>query len=176
MSQFLSERPAPDEFNSFYNGYVNSVPAGNVLVFLEAQRNEFLSILDNLHAQQAEYRYAPDKWSLKEVLGHMTDTEWIFSYRLLRFVRGDETPLPGMDQNVFMEGKPFAPRPMAEMVQDFNAIRTASIRLIGSLNSADFNRIGIASGFPFSSRALVWIIAGHCQHHMNVIKERYLGL
>ncbi|MBT4602160.1 MAG: DinB family protein [Bacteroidetes Order II. Incertae sedis bacterium] len=174
MTTFRSVRPEPEEFNPFYSGYVSSVPDGDIVDFLSDQQSRMTQLLKGHSDERADFRYAEGKWSLKEVVGHMVDTEWVFSYRLLRFVRGDETALPGMDQDVFMDEKPFVNRSLSDLSLDFETVRSASLRLIGSLDQAGFGKAGIASDVRFSVRSLVWIIAGHCEHHMNVINERYL--
>jgi len=169
-----SVRPSPDEYNEFYSGYVNSVPDGDLTAFLSEQQRDLISLRRSLDDTAVERRYAPDKWSVRQVLGHLVDTEWIFAYRMMRIARGDATPLPGMDQDEFMEGANFSERLFESMIEEFEGLRTATIRLSGSFSDEILNRRGTASGFEVSVRALRWIIAGHCQHHMKVLNERYL--
>lgn len=166
--------PKADEYNPFYEGYVKSVPQGDLLEILATQKHAVFKMMSGLHRTQENYRYEAGKWTLREVFGHMIDTEWIFSYRLLRIARGDSTPLPGMDQDQFMEGANFSDRSMGDLLVEFGGLRTASSALIGSLSEEAFDRRGTASGFPVTARALAWIIAGHCQHHLTIIRERYL--
>lgn len=173
MNAFRSVRPTPDEYNEFYAGYINAVPAGDISQILLAQKEQVLSWIDQATDDGADYRYEPGKWSAKEVIGHMIDTEWIFSYRALRFARGDQSPLPGMDQNVFMAGANFADRSLHDLRAEFSGLRAASFQLVSSFSEEILNRTGVASGFTFSVRAMSWIIAGHCQHHLNILKERY---
>jgi len=173
MTLFRSVRPDPSEYNPFYAGYVNAVPDGDIAQTLVAQKEDVLIWMDAATTQQADFRYAPGKWSAKEVVGHIIDTEWIFTYRALRFARGDQSPLPGMDQDMFMAGANFSDRSLADMRAEFSGLRTASSQLISSFPEEIFNRTGVASGFSFSVRAMCWIIAGHCQHHLHILNERY---
>jgi len=168
-----AKRPQSHEFNAFYAGYVGCVPEGDVIETLKTQQRALLDWIA-LHAPGIEnYAYADGKWTTKEVIGHIIDTEWIFTYRALRFARGDSSPLPGMDQTVFMEGANFADRSLTELATEFDGLRTASAQLLASFSEDILQRTGTASGFPFSVRAMSWIIAGHCQHHFNILKERY---
>lgn len=168
-------RPTSSEYDRFYNGYVQAVPDGNVLDFLEQQKTALINLLTGLTPEQESFSYEPGKWTLKEVVGHMVDTEWVFSYRLLRFGRGDQTLLPGMDQDDFMAGVDFGAIPMPALSAQFNGLRTASHLLISSFTPEDLLKKGTASGVEFSVQALIWILAGHCQHHMNIINQRYLS-
>jgi len=174
MASHRSNRPSPSEYNPFYAGYVNSVPDGDVVETLINQQKAVLEWVEKTSAADADYRYAPDKWSAKEVLGHMVDTEWIFTYRALRFARGDQSALPGMDQDQFMAGANFADRSLEDISAEFSGLRTASIRLLTSFSEELLSRTGTASDSPISVRALCWIIAGHCQHHLKILKERYV--
>jgi hypothetical protein len=173
MTTFRTVRPAPSEYNSFYAGYVNAVSDGDIIEALVSQKSSLLNWIDSASTKQADFRYAPGKWSAKEVVGHIIDTEWIFTYRALRFARGDQSPLPGMDQNQFMEGANFAERSLGDLRVEFSGLRTASTQLMGSFSEAVLDRVGIASDCPFTVRAMMWITAGHCQHHLTILNERY---
>lgn len=168
-----SKPPQKGEFNDFYRGYVGSVPSGDVVETLKSQQQTVLHWMETHGAERENFSYAPGKWTTKEVFGHMIDTEWIFTYRALRIARGDQTPLPGMDQTVFMANANFADRTLPDLAAEFVALRTASTQLIASFSEEIMDRAGTASGFPITVRALCWIIAGHCQHHFNILKERY---
>jgi hypothetical protein len=170
----LAQRPGPGEFASSFAGYVAHVPDGDVIATLsrELQRSE--TLLGRLPAAKADFRYAPGKWSLKEVLGHVIDAEWIFTYRALCFARGDKGPLPSMDQDQFMAGANFASLPLATLLAQFRHLRSASTLLFSSFGPEVLERRGVASGNEFSVRALPWIIAGHGMHHLGVIESRYL--
>ena len=173
MASHHSKRPQSTEFNVFYKGYVDSVPEGDVIHTLGVQKNELLSWVESNGPGIENYRYADGKWTTKEVLGHVIDTEWIFTYRTLCFARGDASPLPGMDQTVFMAGANFKDRSLPDMAAEFEALRSASMRLLSSFSEEILDRKGTASGFSFTVRAMTWIIAGHCQHHFNILNERY---
>jgi len=167
-------RPDYSEYDDFYAGYIAAVLDGNVIETLRSQRTAFVDLFRRIPSEKIDHRYAPGKWSIKEVLGHMCDSEWIFTYRALRFARADRTPLPGMDQDAFMEGSDFPNRTMDSLIDQFIHLRGASINLFERFSEDVLSRTGNASGCDFTVRALVWICAGHGQHHVNVIRERYL--
>lgn len=169
-----TQRPGADEFNPFYAGYVGSVPDGDVVARLESELETGLAFYDALPADRRDHRYAEGKWTVREVLGHVVDTERIFSYRLMCMARGDETPLPGMDQDDYMDGADFAGRSWGSLRAEYEHLRRANVALVSSLGADEFDRRGTASGFPVSVRALVWILAGHEIHHREVIAARYL--
>jgi hypothetical protein len=173
---FRSLRPDSNEYNAFYATYVNAIEPGDILQILTEQKLEVLLWMDSATPEMADFRYAEGKWSAKEVIGHMVDTEWVFAYRLLRFSRGDKTPLAGMDQDLIMAGANFQDRDLSDMAQEFKGLRRATIQLVGSLSEDMMHRSGTASGFGFTVRAMCWIIAGHCQHHLNILHERYVVL
>ena len=170
-----TQRPGADEFNEFYAGYIGSVPDGDVVDRLETELDTGLAFYRGVPEDRHDHRYAEGKWTVREVLGHVVDTERIFSYRLMCMARGDQTPLPGMDQNQYMDGADFAVRSWASLMAEYEHLRRANVALVSSLGAEDFDRRGTASGFAVSVRALVWILAGHEIHHRQVIVERYLA-
>lgn len=170
----MNKRPGKDEYAAHFGNYVTLVPEGDLLNILEHQQRETVSLLDELTEEQGYYRYAPDKWSLKEVLGHITDNERIMSYRLLRIARGDTTPLPGYDQDVLAQGASFDLFPLAQLVEDYIAVRKATLTLLRGLTEEAWLRKGTASSVAISARALACVISGHEIHHMRIIRERYL--
>lgn len=167
-------RPGPDEFAPYYLTYVGKVAGEDAHPPLVAQRESTARLLAGLPESQAAFRYAPGKWSLREVIGHLADSERIFAYRLLRVARGDTTPLASFDENRYVPAGNFERRPMGEVAAEFAAVRDATLALVGGLEPADLERHGIASDKPVSARALAWIIAGHEAHHVGVLRERYL--
>ena len=167
-------RPTPEEFNEFYQDYIDQVPDGDILDFLKSQRLRMNELISSFPESRIDYRYADGKWSAKQVVGHVVDTEWIFTYRALRIARNDRTPMAGMDQNEFMAGANFGDRTLESLGQEFNHLRSASVELFSSFNEGVMSRSGTASGFPFTVRALIYIIGGHTEHHMCVLQERYL--
>jgi hypothetical protein len=166
------ERPAPSEFNEFYSGYIGKVPASGPLALLESQMKSFEK-LRGVSEADAAYRYAEGKWSVKELVGHMADTERLFSYRLLHIVRGDQAPLPGMDENAWNANAPHGRRAMKDVVAEMIVVRLATVALVGSLDADALRRTGVANNLPISARALCWILPGHAQHHLDVMRERY---
>jgi uncharacterized damage-inducible protein DinB len=165
-------RPTADEFASFYAGYIATVPASGPVAALEAQRRD-VEALAALPETKAAYRYAEGKWSVKEVLGHLADAERVFSYRLLRVARADSTPLAGFDENAWAAVAPYHLRPIADVATELLAVRGATLALVRSVDEAALLRQTVANGKVVSGRALVWILAGHCQHHLQVLKDRY---
>jgi uncharacterized damage-inducible protein DinB len=164
--------PQPSEFNEFYAGYIGKVPASGPLASLTAQIPAF-ERLGQLSAEDAEHRYAEGKWSVKELLVHLSDTERVFSYRLLHVTRGDQAPLAGMDEKKWMAAAPHHHRRIADVATELIAVRRATLALMESLDEAAIARTGTANNFPISARALCWIIPGHAQHHLEVLRERY---
>jgi hypothetical protein len=166
-------RPAEGEFNPFYAGYIAKVPDGDVMKILEAQLREVRSLLSTIPEGRGDYRYAPDKWSIKEAIGHICDAERIFSYRALRFARGDASPLPGFEQDQYVAAGNFNARTMAGLIDEFVQVRDATLSLVRTIDHEAGARHGQASGKEITVRALVWIIAGHAAHHVGVLRERY---
>lgn len=166
------DRPQASEFNPFYAGYVDKVSAGGPLDHLHAQLASF-ERLRRLSDEDASTRYAPDKWSVKELLGHVSDTERLFAYRLLHIARGDRAALAGMDEKAWSAVAPHGHRRISELVDEMNAVRAATMTLIESLDAAALDRSGVANNHPISARALVWILPGHAQHHLDVLRDRY---
>ncbi|HJU43821.1 MAG TPA: DinB family protein [Vicinamibacterales bacterium] len=164
--------PHTTEFNEYYARYTGKVPASGPLAALHAQLATFEK-LGQLSDSDASYRYADGKWSVKEVVGHISDVERLFSFRLLHIARGDQAALPGMDEKVWSAAAPHDRRRISELAKELIAVRHATIALVESLDEAAVARAGVASGFPVSTRALCWILPGHAQHHLDVLRERY---
>lgn len=173
ISSPWSVRPAEDEYNPFYAGYVGSVPDGDLMPFMAGQLHRVQQVMRGLSADQVDYRYADDKWTVRELMGHMLDTEWVFGSRLLRIARGDKAALPGMDQNDFMANSFVADRSMTSLIAEFSGLRTATMTLMDSLRAEVLHWKGNASGFDITVRAQGWILVGHCEHHMTILKDRY---
>ncbi len=166
-------RPQASEYAPYYEKYVAMVPDGEIVETLEAQLKEMKLLLGTLSEEGAEYRYAAGKWSIKEVLGHISDQERVFAYRLLRIARGDQTPLAGFDQDEYVKMGNFSTRPLAELLEEFTAVRRATMALVQSLDEAAWSRRGVTNQKEISARALVFLIAGHERHHRVVLQERY---
>jgi len=168
------KRPQTTEYAPYYGTYVMLVPEGDFLEILEAQLREMQELLAPVGEQQADFRYGPDKWSIKEILGHINDAERIFSYRMLRIARGDETPLPGFEQDDYVKTANSSGQKLSALLEEFVAIRRSTLALVRSLESSAWLRQGTASGKPVSVLALGFIIAGHVIHHQRILAKRYL--
>jgi uncharacterized damage-inducible protein DinB len=173
MSMLSLSRPAPDESKAFYHGYISEVPGELIGKYLVDQLDVLERLMAPLDDVAARSRYAPGKWSVKEVLGHLIDVERIFAYRLLRIARGDATPLPGFDENAYVPTGDFDARPLASLMEEFRTLRLSTIALMDGLPREGWSRKGQASGSPISTRALAYIIVGHLTHHARVLRERY---
>lgn len=170
----MNQRPAVSEYAPYYNTYIRLVPAeGDLNLLLQEQLKSTCALLSGLSDEQGNYRYAEGKWSVKEVLGHITDNERIMGYRLLRIARGDKTPLPGYDQDTMMEGAPFQACSLAFLLEDYQAVRLATLTLLKSMTEEAWVRQGTASDCVFTARALACVIVGHELHHLQVLRERY---
>lgn len=172
---FREQRPTTDEYAEYFDRYISKVPDEDIIEILKEQFASSLELYSNVPDALENYRYAPEKWSLKQVVGHIIDAEWVFTYRALRFARGDQTPLPGMDQDVFMAGANFEARSFESVTAEYKYLRSANLTLFESFDEAILDRTGNASGVDFSVRALLWLTAGHERHHIKVLRERYLN-
>ena len=166
-------RPEPDEYASFYAGYIARVPETDITGALRHGLDATQELLRGITAERAASSYAPGKWSVKEVVGHVADAERIFAYRLLRIARGDATPLSGFDEQAYVAAAGFDRQPLAALLEQFEAARAATLGLLRSLGAEAWERRGTANGHPVSVRALGYILAGHAEHHLNLLRERY---
>lgn len=168
---------APDrtEAAEYYFTYINQVPAGDIVTILERQVPEMQALFDGISHERSAYRYAPDKWSIRQVLSHVNDGERVFSHRALWFARGFDTELPSFDQNVAIAADGADDRSWQSLVEEFRSVRAASLSLFRSLPADAWLRRGVASGNPFTVRALAYIVAGHVYHHARILRERYLS-
>jgi hypothetical protein len=167
-------RPEPDEFAPFYAGYVARVPDGDIVETLASQITDTAKLLRSLPESMGDHRYGPDKWSIREVIGHMADGERIFAYRALRFARGDETPLPGFDENIYVANADFGTRTIDDLMSEFEHLRQATVHMLRGLDEAAMSRRGSANDREISVRALAFIMAGHERHHLEIPRTRYL--
>jgi DinB superfamily len=167
--------PEPTEFAEYYLTYIDKVGRGDIRAILEAQLPETTTFLQGISEEKSLHRYAPDKWSIREVLSHINDTERVFTFRALWFARGFDSPLPSFDQDIAVGGAGADARPWARHVEEFRAIRLASIALFRNLPAEAWTNRGVASGNPFTVRAIAYIVAGHLTHHVGVLRQRYLS-
>jgi hypothetical protein len=173
MTTLTIARPAAAEYNPYYQKYVNQVPEGDLLATLQRQGGETVTLLRNVSEEKSTFAYAPGKWTLREVIGHLTDAERVFTYRALSFARADPSALPSFDENVWAATSNAGARTIEDHIDDFIAVRASTLALFRGFGSAELARSGVASGNPVTVRALAWIIAGHERHHVGVLRDRY---
>jgi hypothetical protein len=166
--------PDPSEYAPYYGRYITLVGGNDVVAALEDQPRDTLALLSTLSEEQGDSRYAPDKWSVKEMLGHVIDAERVFSYRALRFARNDRTPLASFEQDDYVRAGNFADCRLADLIEEFVCVRRASLWFFRQLSAEAWMRRGIASGNEVSVRAVAYIVAGHELHHRRVLQEKYL--
>ena len=172
---FRSTRPAVGEFLPYYGTYIDEVPEGDIVETMRRQLPETLALIRSIPEADGDKRYAPDKWSIREVIGHVIDGERIFTYRALRFARADSTPVPGFDENEYVKNAPFSTVTLANLADEFDHVRRASVHFFSNLSEEALSRRGTANGAEISVRALAFILAGHETHHANVLRTRYLN-
>ena len=173
MPNAAAVRPRAEDYAPYYERYVKRVPDGSVLDTLARQAEETTALFSGLDAERGKYRYAPDKWSVLDVLGHVMDTERVFAYRALRAARGDETPLPGFDETTWAPLARYSEHTVADVVAEYRAVRAATIALLRGLDDAAWDRTVTANEQGVSVRGLAWIMAGHELHHRGVLTEKY---
>jgi hypothetical protein len=171
----MRQRPTNVEYSAYQEQYVSLVGEGSITDILAEQAERTIALLSSITEEQANYRYAPGKWTLKEVIGHISDNERVMSYRLLRIARGDKTPLPGYDQDDFMKEAPFQSWTLSQVIEDYASVRRATLTLVRGLSDEALLRTGIANDSAISARALAYINAGHELHHLRIIQEKYLA-
>ena len=175
MEVWENEYPASSEYVHYYSGYVGLVEKANIINTLNSQMHELYTLINTVPGDKAFFSYAPDKWTLKEVFGHMIETERLFCYRAFCISRGESKPLPGMDQDEYMAGNNYNKRTLANLSNEYLAVRVSTIHLLSNMTREMIGQKGNASGFDFTVRALAFIIAGHERHHINIIREKYLA-
>jgi len=168
-------RPQTGEYASYYEKYVSLVPATDILGVLEGQRLAMTQLLGARSEREGNFRYAPDKWTVKEVIGHVTDAERIFAYRALRIARGDRTAMEGFEQDDYVKTGGFSERTLADLSEEFASVRDASLSLFRSLSASAWTLSGLANKNEVSVRALAYIIAGHAVHHLRILEEKYFS-
>jgi uncharacterized damage-inducible protein DinB len=167
-------RPQPNEAASYYSKYIERVSSDDIVAVLATQLEETVDLLSDISEEQSLYRYASDKWSMRELLGHVSDTERVFTFRALWFARGFQDPLPSYDQEVAVAVAESDKVSWAGHINEFRAIRSATIAFFRNLPSEAWLRNGIASDNSVTVRALAYIVAGHASHHLAILRERYL--
>ena len=163
-----------NEYAFFYAPYINALGEVNLMEELEISLHDFIRFVQNIPMDKFDYRYAEGKWNIKEIIQHVIDTERIFAYRVLRISRNDQTPLPGFDENYYIDNTKAANRSIQDLLTEFSAVRHSNLFLFKSLSDEQLKRIGIASNAAVSVRAIGFIMIGHQKHHQKVFDERYL--
>jgi hypothetical protein len=173
MAQLTISRPAADEHDPYYAKYIERAPEGDITDILAAQIGDTMRLLASIDESKALHRYAPGKWSVKEVIGHLIDAERVFGYRILRIARADATPLAGFDETAYVPAGGFDRRPLRSLLDEFAAVRASTVALLRGIDEEATRRRGTANGQVITPRALAYIIAGHERHHVALLKERY---
>lgn len=168
------QKPMDTEYAPFYKTYIDKIESPAVVDFLAAQMNRFNEICTGIPETKTFYKYEEGKWTIKELVGHCIDTERVMSYRLLRISRGDETSLAGFDENEYVRNSNFNSRDWATLLMEFHYVRASNLILINSLSDEQLMKMGKANELTISARALVYIIAGHLEHHLDILIRRYL--
>jgi DinB superfamily len=174
MSVATAVRPAADEHVEYYGKYIKLVQESDAISALRLELEDTLATLHAIPETQGDHRYAPGKWSIRQVVAHLIDAERVFAYRALRFARADETPVPGFDETTYAESAGADQRTLRSLVDEYESLRRADIAMFEGLPEAAWVRRGSANGNAISVRALAFIIAGHGRHHAGLLRERYL--
>ncbi len=170
----LITKPQSSEYNAWYENYIRQTPEGNILELLTQNQKNTPDLFRNIAESKANFAYAEGKWTIKEILGHIIDSERVFAFRLFWFLRKGDAPMPSFDQDEFMKNAHFANRTLKSLADEFAAVRESTLFIVREISEKDLAVQGIMSGNPVSIRALLYIIAGHEIHHLTILKERYL--
>lgn len=170
-----SQVPPLGEIAEYYHGYLAKIPPGDIQSFLRDQTDRMRATLDEIPDSFASHRYAEGKWSIRQLVGHVSDTERVFAFRAFWFARGLPEPLPGFDQDIAVTYADDDRRDFAGLIREFVEVRATTLDLFDSLPAVAWGRGGIASGQPVTVRALAWVIAGHVEHHLDILTGRYLA-
>ena len=168
-------RPAKNEYDPYYERYISLVENDDIVDTLGAQLTKLQDVFTGMPDDRGTYAYEEGKWTLKEVIGHLIDGERMFAYRLLRISRGDQTPIEGFEQDGYIENGFANQRSFADLLEEFSLLRRANLLLIKNLDDEGWRRTGIANNVAISSSALVYVMAGHIEHHLGILKDRYLS-
>jgi hypothetical protein len=167
-----TQHPPADEYAPFYQGYIAGLPDGDIVAQMRSQE-KVLSKLPSIVPPREDFAYAPGKWTVRQVVGHLSDAERVFGYRALRVSRGDATPLPGFDENTYVANSNSASRSLQGLVSELLLLRGANLHLFSALDEDAWLRVGAANSHPVSTRALAFIIVGHVEHHFRILRDRY---
>ena len=171
--QYL-ERPIETEYSEYAAGYVALVPENDVLKVMREQIEIVRELISSISAEQELFRYAPEKWSIREMVGHLNDGERVFGFRAFTFARGDSAALPGFEENDYVRESNSDQVPLPDLLAEFIALRQSNVMMLEQLKEEAWERVGVANDNAVTVRAIVWIMAGHIRHHLNILTERYL--
>ncbi len=174
MTTLWSDRPTTEEYVEYYERYISLVPETDIVQASSAQLNETLAFLRAIPPEKADYRYAPGKWSVKEVIGHLLDSERVFAYRALNFARGNTAPLPGYEQEEYVIAGEFDAYDMTDLISEYEQTRCGNLGFLRHLPATAWSRTGVASERSFTVRALAFVMVGHERYHLEVLRTRYL--
>lgn len=163
----------PEVYPPSYELYISKVPDGDISEILTRQGDQIKASLSHIPEVRGAHRYAPGKWSVRQVIGHISDTERIMTYRMLHIGRGDPAPLSGFDENLFARNARFDQMSIAALSEDLLAVRAATVSLVNQFDESDFRRTGVVSGHPCSILGLAFMVAGHFRHHLEILREKY---
>lgn len=175
MTLSYLQRPGANEYAEYYEKYVSLVPETNILKVLGEQMESVRGLISNIPAEQETFRYAPEKWSIRELVGHINDGERVFGFRAFTFAHSEASALPGFDENDYVRESNFNQTPLQDLLAHFLLLRDSNILLLEQLAERDWAKSGVASENAVTVRALVWIMAGHVRHHLRILTERYLS-
>ncbi len=177
MTNYVPGHPDPSEYAPHFQGYIDNTTsnADDVLAALEAQMGELRALVGGLDPAQAGHRYAEGKWSIREVIGHLADSERVFGYRAMCIARGETASLPSFEEKVYASNSPADRRTLADLLDELAEQRSANIRMLRALTPESWARIGTANNLPISTRAIAYVILGHGRHHLRVLRERYFS-
>jgi hypothetical protein len=169
----VNQRPQQAEYAPFYGTYVTLVPETDVLTVLERQIAVLRELAASVSADRERFAYAPGKWTIRQMVGHLGDAERVFGYRALCFSRRDQAPLPGFDEQSYVDRASFDRIPLAGLIEELVLVRSANLRLLQALENDQWSATGTANGAAISVRALAYVIAGHVRHHLGILRDRY---
>lgn len=168
--------PGLDEAPAYYQRYINIVKSGDAYAFMEKQLTDIPAYIKSLPESKAEFRYAAGKWTAKELIFHITDCERVFSYRALTFARGESITLPGFNQDIWIQNIDFSKYTLADLAEEFEIVRKCTLLVYKNLSEEALLRKGIANKNEVSVRAIAYITAGHSEHHLNILRDRYINI
>ena len=175
MSKTAIGRPEPTEYAEYYGGYIGKVRGSDILSFLERQLDSAVTLLSGIDEAKGDFRYEPGKWTIKELIGHIVDSERVFAYRAVAFARNDTTSLPGFDQEIWAKHANYGRLTLSTIVAEFQAVRRATIMLFQNLDETAWGRQGTGNNKQMTTRAAAYVIAGHAEHHLDILQSRYLS-